>query len=73
MLKKGMKIQGNPAGPPLGNAAQVQAAISKFGKLRAESSPNEKRAMAMKILRAAAKFNIVVNPGSLIGRLAGMK
>jgi len=80
MLKKGVKLFGakpgsappvSPGGPKLDDEAGVQKAIAGFDKIAV--NPGEKMALALKIIRAAKRFNIVVSPGSLIGRLAGMK
>jgi hypothetical protein len=53
----------------------VRAAISYFGdaKNRAGYSPEEVRSIARRIVAAARRFKIAVDPGSAVGRLAGLK
>lgn len=60
---------------PLHKEENVKSAISYFGNPsnREGYSGDEQRRIAVRILRAARKFNIIVNPSSAISRLAGLK
>lgn len=58
---------------PLMDAEHVRNAASRFGEFGTDYPPAERRAIALKIIRAARKFNINVDPGSLVGKLAGLK
>lgn len=60
---------------PLHKAENVRAAISYFGdaKNRQGYSAAEQRSIAKRIVAAARKHKIAVDPGSAVGRLAGLK
>lgn len=60
---------------PVHKAENVKAAISYFGdeSNREGYAEADQKRIAKRILRAARRFNIVVDPGSAVGRLAGLK
>ena len=60
---------------PLHKEENVRNAIARFGDAtNREGYPMDaQRQIAGRILRAARKFNIIVDPSSVVGRLAGLK
>lgn len=60
---------------PIHKEENVRNAIARFGdSANREGYPaDEQRKIAGRILRAARKFNILVDPSSMVGRLAGLK
>ena len=60
---------------PVHREENVRAAITYFGDAtNREGYPEaDQKRIAKRILRAAKRFNIIVDPGSAVGRLAGLK
>lgn len=60
---------------PVHKAENVRNALSRFGdaKNREGYSSAEQKAIARRIIQAAKKHKIIVDPSSAVGRLAGLK
>jgi hypothetical protein len=60
---------------PLHKAENVRNALSRFGdpENRRGYSMEEQRGIARRIIAAARRHKIAVDPGSAVGRLAGLK
>jgi len=55
---------------PLHTEENVRNAIARFGQFGADYSVDERKAIAKRILAAARKYDITVDPSTLVGKLS---